>query len=146
MADFFAKGNKPINGYGSPVYDYSTVAHKTGRKWIDGKDIWEVTVKDVANTATATSGRASCDIQIPLSYSDIVEIAGYVNIRQSGTYVDTIKLYLGWTALGSNGVPVQCVMAFVQNNTMVVVRTQTYGDATFDGAKATVTIKFTKSD
>lgn len=31
-----------------PTYtppDYSTIPHKTGRKWIDGKDIWEVTLQ-----------------------------------------------------------------------------------------------------
>ena len=34
--------------------DYSTTEHKTGRKWIDGKDLWEVTLVNT-NAVTGTS-------------------------------------------------------------------------------------------
>lgn len=34
--------------------DYSTTEHKTGRKWVDGKDLWEVTLVST-NAVTGTS-------------------------------------------------------------------------------------------
>jgi hypothetical protein len=46
MADFFAKGKKPINGYGGVDEGiiYSTEEHIVG-KWIDGSVLYEKTVQ-----------------------------------------------------------------------------------------------------
>lgn len=72
MADFFAKGNKPISGYGSPSPDFSTVAHKTGLKWIDGKDIWAKT----GSYTFASTGRYTSEYLGAID--TVVEICGTI--------------------------------------------------------------------
>lgn len=38
----------------STLSDYSTTAHKTGRKWIDGKDVWEQSFTGTLTSASQT--------------------------------------------------------------------------------------------
>ena len=49
------RGITYAGGGGGGLPDYSTTEHKTGRKWIDGRDIWEKTVPmgDVATKTVA---------------------------------------------------------------------------------------------
>lgn len=55
---------------GTGGVDYSTTEHKIGRKWIDGSDIWEVTL----NIPNFTAGTSESRIG---SYEGVVNLANY---------------------------------------------------------------------
>lgn len=64
-----------------PVYtppDYSTIPHKTGRKWIDGKDIWEVTlILDTAISVTPSGNTLPLTIMESLDIDNIIMSRAY---------------------------------------------------------------------
>lgn len=66
--------------------DYSTTEHLTGRKWIDGKDIYEKTIKF---TPTTTVG----NVDIDASIDELVSFDGVYHDATNGTYLG-INTYL----------------------------------------------------
>lgn len=82
--------------------NYSTTEHKTGRKWIDGSDIWEVTLNIPNFSASTFESRIS-------SYEGVVNLATYglSNVRKvfpiiEKTYITLsdnttrIPIYIDW--------------------------------------------------
>ena len=50
------RGITYAGGGGGELPDYSTIEHMTGRKWIDGRDVWEVVInKPSTDVLTLTS-------------------------------------------------------------------------------------------
>lgn len=125
--------NKPLK--------YSTEEYVIGT-WIDGSTLYEKTIS-VSASASPQSGRATCDMILQEGISQLVNAEGYVYLRQSNVYSNQ-GLMLGYVAVGSSGQVAQQASIYFQNN-KAVVRVQTYGDSTFDGAKATVTLRYTKT-
>ena len=73
-ASFFAKGNKPVNGYGSPSFNYSTDEHIVG-KWIDGKLLYEKTVNvgDMPNNASKVVSLGVSNLDMVIDYSGFIK-------------------------------------------------------------------------
>lgn len=93
-------------GTNPSIPDYSTTEHKTGRKWIDGKDIWEKTVAVTTNNsnpfvlATNVSTLISSkgcigDYSIPAPYFD--SNRSYISVLFAQT-AHEVRVY----SLGSN--------------------------------------------
>jgi hypothetical protein len=100
-----------------PTYtppDYSTTPHKTGRKWIDGKDIWEVTLQiEQANhyisfadlgigSYLTVDGLILADNDVVLPLYDYVNSTyrTYLNIDRVNKQL-SISIY-GWTFESAN--------------------------------------------
>lgn len=63
---------------------YSTTTHKTGRKWTDGRDVYEKVIHFNSGTAISTSGTSietSSDVANVLHAVAIVNDAGYAPIQ-----------------------------------------------------------------
>ena len=74
---------------------YSTTAHKTGRKWTDGRDVYEKVIHFNSGTSISTSGTSietSSDIVNVLHAVAIVNNAGYAPI-QIGVLEGTVTAY-----------------------------------------------------
>ena len=131
MGDFFAKGNKPINGYGSPSPDYSTTEHKTGKKWIDGNDIWEKTV-DFGALPNATSKAVS---------SGISNLNMLVDMRGIAKHATASHVYLILPYVAKGGTD-SVAMYFNGGN---IIMNTTANMAT-DYTKSWVTLQYTKTE
>lgn len=65
--------------------DYSTTEHKTGQKWIDGKDIYEITYPlIVGGVAQYTrGGMENKSYLVGLTGFDIAYISGFIGVRST---------------------------------------------------------------
>ena len=74
---------------------YSTTEHKTGKKWIDGKDIWSKTYYSATNWANETSIGTISDLAQVTNIQDITSINGtavYQNFGSDGTNVSMARV------------------------------------------------------
>ena len=108
-------GRRAVGG-GTSLPDYSTTEHKTGQKWIDGKDIWECTF----------------ELSSPLSLSSSGFTASSIDVSNMETFVKVITL-------SSNGDSYNGVITAVVNNYLAFSHW-------WNGISIkTVTIQYTKS-
>lgn len=111
-----------------PTYtppNYSAVPHKTGRKWIDGKDIWEVTLTlDTAISVTPTGNTLPSAVMEALDIDNILMSRAYRQRNDPGAGICDITTDI-WLD---------------SNNTWRV-----YSFTSWDNIK-TFTIEYTKED
>ena len=106
---------------------YSTTEHKTGKKWIDGKDIWSATVDcgalPNATSKTVSHGIANIDritkvecnsstnagLTIPIPYAPLDILGNGVGIS-----VDKTSIYLGTGVDRSNFTSTYCTLEYTK--------------------------------
>lgn len=128
-----------INGYvvygiqegtNPSIPDYSTTEHKTGRKWIDGKDIWEITytVATLPNTATM-------DIAAPIDMDLLLDIKGRASASNGN------QLAFPYTSTETSPAIVD-VFFTIKNNIKYIEIVTNFNATSFGGH---LTIQYTKA-
>ena len=74
----------------APVKDYSTTIHKTGRKWIDGSDVYEIVLRD--HTSLESTTNKLIDIT-SLNIKEVVDCKAALIDNWQGAYTYTQPFY-----------------------------------------------------
>ena len=121
-------------GSGGSLPDYSTEEHKTGRKWIDGRDEYEKTIVD---SYTGTFGGAH-DIPHGVSNIDLVTcVTGYL--------LDTMEPNLAYVLPridGGNGANIG--VFFVNDTNVTLSVSSAFGTNRIYGA--VITLRYVKKE
>ena len=75
-----------VRGMVSPsLPDYSTTEHKTGKRWIDGKDIWEITITLASGVTIENSWTTIYTDALIGNIEQLLQVE-YANMDNHGTY------------------------------------------------------------
>lgn len=130
-ADIYSAGLAPIN--------YSTSEQNTGQKWIDGKDIYQITV-DFGALPNNTTKDVTCT-GMGTNVSEVIEITGLAKTGNTGTFIP-----LCYTSGGNDANWYKWpILYFMRKNDShyETIRLTTYTDRS--SSTAYFTIKYTKN-